>query len=173
MWCATTILTCWREYSLPWWISLNLAIYYLSLPGIPDFNSSPFLGDVLREKKDIILAIQSPIQSLHCTSGGVFHRTLQVQLSTQHMIQLEAYCFPNPWIFSSSTCFSSLFWFSFCSPEPGFFLFLYTYYSCCKHLLICNLPSETDCLFLSASSNHSLFSNVNQKHRFFSLPYIF
>lgn len=88
-------------------------------------------------------------------------------------MQVEAFScslFLNPQIFSSSTHFSSLFCFSFCSPEPGFFLFLHTYYSCCKDLRICNLPSETDCLFLSTSSIHSPFSNLNRKHRFSPCP---
>lgn len=86
------------------------------------------------------------------------------QLSMQYMIQTDAFScsyFPNPGIFSSSTHFSSLFCF-FCSLEPGFFLFLHTYCTCCKHLLICNLPSETDCLFLSASSIHSLFKSQSK-----------
>lgn len=104
-----------------------------------------------------------------------FFKSGSAQLSIKYMIQTDALSysyFPNPWIFSSSTHFFSLFCF-FCSLEPGFFLFLHTYCACCKHLLICNLPSETDCLFLSASSIHSLFSNLNQKHRFFSLCCIF
>lgn len=91
------------------------------------------------------------------------------QLSIQYVIQTDAFScsyFPNPWIFSSSTHLFSLFCF-FCILEPGFFLFLHTYCACCKHLLICNLPCETDCLFLSASSVHSLFPNLNQKQIFF------
>lgn len=97
-----------------------------------------------------------------------FFKSGAPQLSMQHMIQTDAFScsyFPNPWNFSSSTHFFSLVCF-FCSLEPGFFLFLHTYCACCKHLLICNLPYETDCLFLSASSIHSFFSNLNQKHRF-------
>lgn len=104
-----------------------------------------------------------------------FFKSGSAQLSMKYMIQTDALScsyFPNPWIFSSSMHLFSLFCF-FCSLEPGFFLFLHTYCACCKHLLICNLPSETDCLFLCASSIHSLFSNLNQKHRFFSLCCVF
>lgn len=97
-----------------------------------------------------------------------FFKSGSAQLSMQYTIKTDAFScsyFSNLWIFSSSPHFFSLFCF-FCSLEPGFFLFFHTYCACCKHLLICNVPSETDCLFLSASI-HSLFSNLNQKHRFF------
>lgn len=130
-------------------------------------NAISFAIALLQSYPHLLVSSSQLLWFLKCSSA---------QLSTQYMIQLEAfsyYCFPNPWIFSSSTRFSSLFCFSFCSLEPGFFLFLHTYYSCCKHLLICNLPSETDCLFLSASSIHSLFSNLNQKHRFSPCPIYF
>lgn len=97
------------------------------------------------------------------------------QLSTHYLIQLEASscsCFPNLWVFPISTYFASLFCFSFGSLEPGFFLFLHTCCSCCKHLLIFNLPSETDCLFLHASSIHSLFKSQSKAYIFLPALYL-
>lgn len=97
------------------------------------------------------------------------------ELSVQYMIQMDNFFFLafQTHGLSLAQHISSLFCFSFCSLEPSFLLFIYTHYSYCKHLLICNVLSETDYFFLSASSIHSLFSNHNQKHRFFFFLCIF
>lgn len=103
---------------------LNLAIYYLPLPGIPALILSPFLGDSLRDRKDITAHIQTLMQALHCTrGGGMFHCMLQVQYPVweRKRTMAEQGSLPTAWLLLTDNC--TLHTVSkFCaaqSPQPG------------------------------------------------------